>query len=415
MVADPDIPPAVRLGAVLYTAETGDRGLLARFAGALRSRGWRVGGLVQEVLRDADGRRVGVDAVALDGDERIALARASPADLEHGTCGLDVAALAASSAALRRAVAGGADLILVEKFGEREQRGDGLADDILAAAAGGVPTLVAVPAGAIEHWRRFTGGMDRLLPWAEAALWRWWGPGHAIEELVRNTDEAPAARVVVGLNWTLVEGPRGCGLAQSPGRDTPGCRPVPGAAGLAGRSLRDLAAMAHSWNPFEAAIGMAAVNAHFNRYDLRGAAVNGLDLFVGVEGPVTAVGRFPGLARRLPGVRVIERTPAEGEYPEAAAAALLAASEAVVVTAAALVNRTFPALVEAAAGARVALVGPGTPLAPALHAYGVEALAGLVVEDPEGAARAVAEGGAVKALRPFCRNVTLVAADDSRG
>jgi len=33
-----------------------------------------------------------------------------------------------------------------------------------------------------------------------------------------------AERVIVGLNWTLVVGPDGAGMAQTPARGTAGCR-----------------------------------------------------------------------------------------------------------------------------------------------------------------------------------------------
>ena len=57
----------------------------------------------------------------------------------------------------------------------------------------------------------------------------------------------------------------------------------------------------------------------------------------------------------------------------------------------------------------IAIVGPSTPLTPRLHAYGIDLLAGLIVEDVEAAARGVAEGGAVGSLKPHARMVTLTA------
>jgi hypothetical protein len=156
----------------------------------------------------------------------------------------------------------------------------------------------------------------------------------------------------------------------------------------------------------EAAIGLAATNAFYNRYDLEAPAANGLDAMVD-ETPLTVIGRFPNLPERLPGARVIERQPQEGEYPEAAAGWLLAESERVVATASTLVNHSLPGLIAAAPHTRFALVGPSTPLTPRLHAYGLDRLAGMVVTDPKGAARAVAEGGSVKTLKPYARMAML--------
>lgn len=400
----PRLPPA----AVLYSPASAGRSVLARFARELIDRGWRVGGLVQEVSHDAAGQRTAIDAIEVDSGRRISLALpATPA--EEG-CILDPSALAEASGALRRAVAERADLMVVEKFGDRERSGQGLADEILDAMAEGIPTLVAVPAEAVDPWNAFCGGLSVLLPGDPDALWRWWGPHRLYEDLVLGVGDAPAGRVVVGLNWTLVEGPEGCGLAQTPSRDTTGCRSVPDAGRLAGRPLDELAGLIRSWDPFEAAVGAAAVNAHYNRYDLEGEDEDGLVSLAEADGPVTVVGRFPGLAGRLGEHRLIERRPAEGEFPEAAAGWLLSEGGRVLVTAASLVDHSLPGLLESrAAGAAVALVGPGTPLTPRLHAYGIDVLAGMVVEDAEAAAAAVAEGAAVRELKRHARRLTLKA------
>ncbi|HYE49036.1 MAG TPA: DUF364 domain-containing protein [Azospirillaceae bacterium] len=220
--------------------------------------------------------------------------------------------------------------------------------------------------------------------------------------------DAAVRRVVVGLNWTLVEAETGCGLAHTPERGAAGCRPLAGAGGLAGLGLRALAALVAADNPVEAAIGLAAVNAAHNVPGTAGEAANGLDLFADIAAGTVVLGRFPGLETRLPGARVVERDPRPGEVAEADAGPLLAAARGIVMTASALLNGGVGrALAQAAPDARVALVGPGTPLAPALHAAGIAILSGLVVTDPDGAARAVAEAGAVKALAPFSRPVTL--------
>ena len=62
----------------------------------------------------------------------------------------------------------------MEKFGEREQLGEGLADDILAAMVEGIPVLVAVPVTAVDKWKQFTGGMTDMLPSNITALQNWW-------------------------------------------------------------------------------------------------------------------------------------------------------------------------------------------------------------------------------------------------
>lgn len=227
------------------------------------------------------------------------------------------------------------------------------------------------------------------------------------EILLQNVPPNPLKRVLVGVNWTMVEGPDGCGLAQTPRRDSPGCQPIRDAGSLNNLNAKTAASWIKSNNPMEKAIGMASINATYNRYDLNGELQNGLDTFADVEGPVTVVGRFPGLKERINDLKIIEKEPREDEYPEDAAAELFQISTGIIITAATLVNGSAPNLFELAKGKRIALVGPGTPMAPALFEVGIEVLAGLVIEDVNGAADIISQSGAVRGLKECGRHVTL--------
>lgn len=219
----------------------------------------------------------------------------------------------------------------------------------------------------------------------------------------------PIRRVVIGVNWTFVESAQGGGLAQTPRRDAPGCQPIAGAGDLAKRDLRTLAELVRSANPMEATLGMAAINAFHNRYDVTGSTENGLAAFADVDGPVTVVGRFPGLDRYLKDFRIVEREPRAGEFAEGDFARLAADSAGIVITASTLANKSAERLFEHARGRRIAIVGPGTPLAPDLHRFGVEVLAGSVVANADLAATIVGETGGAPALKQACRYVTLKA------
>lgn len=217
-----------------------------------------------------------------------------------------------------------------------------------------------------------------------------------------------ARRVVVGLNWTMVEGPHGTGLAQTPPRGAQGCRAPAESGSLAGRTLAWLAGHADDSNPAMRAVALAAINADVNRRTLAGAADSGLSRLDPAVSPTVVIGRFPRLERHLPRAQVIELEPREGEHPASAAATLVPAARQLVITASTLVNGTAGGLLGLVPpGCRVALVGPSTPLAPALHDRGIGILAGFVVEDAERAARIVMEGGAVSALKPVGRYVVL--------
>ena len=119
------------------------------------------------------------------------------------------------------------------------------------------------------------------------------------------------------------------------------------------------------------------------------------------------IGAFPGIAERLPGIKVIDRRPGPGQYPEEAAEILLPAAETVIITSATLANRSLPRLLDMTRNARVALVGPGAPLTGRLFSYGIEILSGLIIKDAAGLAQVVAEGGGARDLKRFGRQATL--------
>ncbi|TAN79875.1 MAG: DUF2478 domain-containing protein [Magnetospirillum sp.] len=399
-------PPGIpAIGAVIYAPGQPPEALLTAFAGQLQARGFRVGGLLQETKRAADGRKTDMLVTELDTGRRLsigqALGKASKA------CILDTQALAEASGAMRRAIDSRVDLLFVNKFSKSECEGQGLAAEMLAAVAEGIPTLTAVPGVLIEEWIAFTGGRTDLLAPTPEALWRWWGPRRLYADLAQGVAATKIRRVVIGLNWTMVETGDGIGLAQTPERGTPGCIAAPKAGHRADGSLNQMAALVNSANPFDVALGVAACNAHYNRFDLIGEAGNGLDSFGRPDGETVVIGAFPAIAERLPGAKVIDRRPGPGQYPEEAAETLVPAADAVIITSATLANRSLPRLLELARHARIALVGPGAPLTERLFTYGIEVSSGLVAQDPDGLARVVAEGGGAKDLKRFCRPATV--------
>jgi uncharacterized protein len=405
MLVDPSLGiPAI--GAVIYPPNRPPEELLAGFAAQLAARGFRVGGLLQQTSWAEDGRKEDMAVTEIDTGRRITIGQALGKAAK--SCILDDGALADASSALRRAVDARVDVLFVNKFSKAEKTGQGLSAEMLAAMAEGVPLLTAVPGVLIEEWTSFTGGRSELLAPTPEALWRWFGTRRLYDDLTLGVAaDAPVRRVVVGVNWTMVEGPHGTGLAQTPERGASGCNPVPEAGRRTERSLREMAALVHSLDPFEAAVGVAACNAHYNRYDLEVEAANGLDAFGRLDGRVAVVGAFPAIAERLPGALVIDRRPRPGQFPPEAAEWLLPAADAVIITASTLANRSLPGLLTLARAGRVALVGPGAPLTERIFAYGIEVCSGLIAEDVDGLARTVAEGGGAKDLKRHCRPATL--------
>ena len=68
--------------------------------------------------------------------------------------------------------------------------------------------------------------------------------------LLNGVPHGIAKRVMVGINWTMVEGNHGCGLAQTPQRNSPGCQPITAAGQLDGMDLRHLANLIKNMTTF---------------------------------------------------------------------------------------------------------------------------------------------------------------------
>ena len=93
---------------------------------------------------------------------------------ENKTCSLNPSALMESTEALRRAIREGVDVIVLQKFGEQEQKGQGLNDEIIAAIVEEIPLLIAVPTFAPELWQERSGALGDTLPYDLDAFHHWW-------------------------------------------------------------------------------------------------------------------------------------------------------------------------------------------------------------------------------------------------
>ncbi len=113
---------------------------------------------------------------------------------------------------------------------------------------------------------------------------------------------------------------------------------------------------------------------------------------------VVVVGRYPGLAKLGEYCRlgVLERMPDGDDFPDPACEFLLPEADWVFLTGSSLTNKTFPRLAELSRSARTVLMGPTVPWLPELADFGIDALAGIEVIDPEALRQTVAEGGGVR-------------------
>jgi nucleoside-triphosphatase THEP1 len=158
---------------VLPRGNTGHE-LLANFATALRQEGVKLGGLLQRGSKSGGDKPEDVMLMALDdGQVFPIMQRLSRA----GACTADPHGIAAASAALRRAVALRLAPVLVNKFGPLEAESEGLADEMLAVMAEGLPLLTTVAETRLDAWLRFCGGQCDLLGNDLPSLRRWWQGG----------------------------------------------------------------------------------------------------------------------------------------------------------------------------------------------------------------------------------------------
>ena len=202
---------------------------------------------------------------------------------------------------------------------------------------------------------------------------------------------APVTGTQMGQCWTAVETAEHFGMAMTTPVDT-----VPRllSGDYTGMPLRELAAACTSWNLTEAGYGMAAVNAFYNTpahlaqlnaYEpFDNYCTDGLDLRGRHIGVVGHLNMPPSIREQAASVRILERSPRPGDYPDSACDWLIPQCDVVIMTASTLVNKTLPHLLELCKNAYTILAGPSCPLCPGLLELGIDRIAGLVITDPEG-------------------------------
>jgi uncharacterized protein (DUF4213/DUF364 family) len=216
-------------------------------------------------------------------------------------------------------------------------------------------------------------------------------------------EDAVVSECLAGLSWFLVRS-IGTGVAMRP-REMDG--PVRNAGKIAGMKVRELASWIKSWDFYEAAMGLAAINSALNAQQavLQNCGTwldetKTEDVFTclldDLRGKrVAVVGHFHNL-ERLSGIcelSILERKPMQGDLPDPACEYILGEQDFVIMTATTLINKTMPRLLELSRNARVVVAGPSTPLHPLMFDHGVDLLGGLIVDREPAVWRAVAEGG----------------------
>ncbi|MFC1994526.1 Rossmann-like domain-containing protein [Chloroflexota bacterium] len=218
--------------------------------------------------------------------------------------------------------------------------------------------------------------------------------------------DAPVREVRQGPFQTAVL-TRGCGLASTPHDPGPhhGKTPVKEAGLLLDKDVLALASMASSPSPLEAAIGIATINSLIELDEHKCQGLNAGDLLAtkGEGNRVAIVGHFPFVPRLRTVVKelwVIERNPLEGDFTEAESEKLIPQADVVGITGTAFTNHTIECLLSLCrTNAYVLILGGTTPLSPVLFDYGIDAISGTLVMDPETVLRCVSQGATFRQIK----------------
>ena len=205
------------------------------------------------------------------------------------------------------------------------------------------------------------------------------------------SSDAVVTDTLAGECWTAVETDSHFGMAMTTPVDT---APRMFSGNYTGMPLKELAGAAKSWNLTEAGFGMAAVNAFYNspqRLEALGAyepfdnyCTDGLDLRGKHIGVVGHLNMPQSVYEQAASLRILERNPRPGDYPDSACDWLIPQCDVVIMTASTLVNKTLPHLLDLSKDAYTILAGPSCPMCPELLNFGIDRIAGLVITNAEG-------------------------------
>ena len=228
-----------------------------------------------------------------------------------------------------------------------------------------------------------------------------------LNDLLSNLDyDAPVVDIRQGPLQTAVL-TRRCGLASTPHDPGPhhDRSPVKQAGSLLELDASQLAHMALSSSQQEAAIGMATVNSLVNVDESICVELNAADLIArkGERKKVAIIGHFPFIPKLRLVVKelwVIEKNPREDDLPESDAVKYLPTADVVGITGTAFTNGTIGPLLELCSpGAFIVVLGGTAPLSPVLFDYGIDAVSGTLVTDPEIVLRCVSQGATFRQIK----------------
>ncbi|MBI5321737.1 DUF2478 domain-containing protein [Bradyrhizobium sp.] len=148
-------PQVWRVAAIVYPDNAYPGPAFDALVRLCRDRGMALAGVLQHQVCTAPDRRCDVVLEDLTTGYRTSIFEDRGPGA--GGCRLDEGALAEATARIEGNLEGGADLLVLNKFGKAECSGGGLVDLMANAVDRGIPSVIGVPKSNLEAWRKFAG------------------------------------------------------------------------------------------------------------------------------------------------------------------------------------------------------------------------------------------------------------------
>ena len=161
----------LNVAVIVHDVDSSPGQLLGEFARDVHGRGRKICGLIQEKApygKDGELRRALFD---IDRGKHFFISQ--KLGLGSVSCSLDTSVMAEASGVLRRSLDDGAELVIVNRYGEQEVGGGGFSAEMLNLMASGMPLLTAVSEKYLADWRHFTGNSAVELPPRRDAVDEW--------------------------------------------------------------------------------------------------------------------------------------------------------------------------------------------------------------------------------------------------
>jgi len=222
--------------------------------------------------------------------------------------------------------------------------------------------------------------------------------------IIKKLPDNPVREVRIGLHWTavVVEKPSGlqCGLASTLEVDHnhTGEPTIPDPGHLVSLPALELADWINSDIPLRRSVGCAAINALIPQDPSRWVDQNADEAILehGRGKKAVLIGHFPfanHLRTELEDFSVLDLNPSGQDLPASAAPDVLPDADLVAITGMTFINHTLPNLLALCKpNAYVLVLGPSTPLSPVMAEFGVNLLAGSIIDDIPAVLSALGQG-----------------------